>query len=136
MELLKLKKLQDAYSPHERQGRRSHMYMAIAVDVNPKDKLNYRVWHLIIGRHGKVTGIGVKSKNELLKSAFENFRRYGETNWRCFKKGEEKSTPIEIADFVAMNSFENTHFGNLPTLAEFQKTLNELEANLELRSIA
>lgn len=112
------------------------MYMAVAVDTNPKDKQNYRVWHLTIGRHGKVTGIGVKSKQELIQNAFENFRRYESTNWRCFQKGMDHSTPIEITDFVAMNSLENTHFGNLPTLAEFQETLDQLQANLELRSIA
>jgi hypothetical protein len=112
------------------------MYMAVAVDTNKKQPQNYRVWYLVIGKYGEVQSIGVKTKEELLKSAFENFRRNGSTNWRCFKKGEEKSTSIEITDFIAMNTFENTHFGNLPTLNEFQNTLDNLQANLELRSIA
>jgi len=65
-----------------------------------------------------------------------NFQKTGKSNWRCFQKEREASTEIEVFDFIAMNTFENTHFGNLPTLSEFQVTLNALEGSFELRSIA
>tara|TARA_B100001971_G_scaffold215193_1_gene259930 strand:- start:7584 stop:7928 length:345 start_codon:yes stop_codon:yes gene_type:complete len=114
------------------------MKLAVAVEVNkhPAERHNYKIWYLEIGPNGKVQGMGVKTKEEIIQDLFENYQKTGETNWRCFKKDREESEPIEITDFIAMNAFENTHFGNLPTLSEFQKTLDSLEANLELRSIA
>lgn len=114
------------------------MYLAVAVETprNPTQKQNYKVWYLEIGPNGEVRNVGVKTKEELLKSIFDNFKLTKKTNWRCFKKEREKSEPIEIFDFIAMNHGENTHFGSLPTLAEFQETLDSLKTNLELRSIA
>lgn len=114
------------------------MYLAVAVETSkhPSRKQDYKIWYLEVGTDGKVHGVGVKSKEELIASIFENYRLTGKTNWRCFQKEREESTAIEIYDFIAMNSNENTHFGNLPTLSEFQTTLDSLQANLELRSIA
>lgn len=114
------------------------MYLAVAVETprNPTQKQNYKVWYLEIGPNGEVRNVGVKTKEELLKSIFDNFKLTKKTNWRCFRKDREKSEPIEIYDFIAMNYAENTHFGNLPTLSEFQGTLDSLKTNLELRSIA
>lgn len=114
------------------------MYLAVAVETprNPKNKLDYKVWYLEIGSSGKVCSIGVKTREELLKNIFDNFKLTKKTHWRCFQKDQEQSTPIEIFDFITMNQGENTHFGNLPTLNEFQSTLDSLKANLELRSIA
>lgn len=114
------------------------MFLAVAVETSkhPTHKQDYKIWYLEVGADGKVQGVGVKSKPEMLKSIFENCQQTGNTNWRCFQKDREESTAIEIYDFIAMNSNENTHFGNLPTLSEFQLTLDSLQANLELRSIA
>jgi len=114
------------------------MNLAVAVEVNkhPAERQNYKIWYLEIGSNGKVQGMGVKKKEDLIQDLFRNYQQTGETNWRCFKKDREESEPIEIIDFISMNAFENTHFGDLPTLSEFQKTLDSLEANLELRSIA
>lgn len=114
------------------------MYLAVCVEPSktPSEKQNYKIWYLELNSAGKVVGIGVKTKDELVKSVMENFQKTGKTNWRCFQKEREASTEIEVFDFVSMNSYENTHFGQLPTLSEFQATLNALEANLELRSIA
>lgn len=114
------------------------MYLAVAVETHkhPSMKNNYKVWYLEIGPSGKVRGVGVKTKEEVVKSVFENYQQTGKTHWKCFQKDREASTPIEIYDFIAMNTNCNTHFGNLPTLAEFQTTLDSLRANLELRSIA
>ncbi|MBD66179.1 MAG: hypothetical protein CME62_13290 [Halobacteriovoraceae bacterium] len=114
------------------------MNLAVCVEPcsNPTKKNEYKIWYLELNNDGKVIGIGVKSKDELVQNVMENFQKTGQTNWRCFKKDEEASTEIEVFDFIAMNTFENTHFGNLPTLSEFQATLNALESNLELRSIA
>ncbi len=114
------------------------MFLAIAVESkqHPKSQNDYRVWYLEIDDCGQVVGCGVKSKKELVENLFENYRRTGKSNWRAFKKKEERSTPIEIFDFVAMNVHENTHFGNLPTLSEFQTVLDTLQSRLELRSIA
>lgn len=114
------------------------MFLAIAVEAksHPRNKQDYKIWYLEVATSGKVQAIGVKSRKELIESVFENFRQTGKTNWRCFQKEREESSAIEFFDFISMNSFENTHFGTLPTLKEFQKTLDALQANLELRSIA
>ena len=118
--------------------RRFAMFLAVAVETNkhPSMRNNYKVWYLEIGPNGKVRGVGVKTKEDVIKSVFDNYRLTGKTHWRCFQKDRESSTAIEIFDFIAMNTNDNTHFGNLPTLSEFQTTLDSLRANLELRSIA
>jgi hypothetical protein len=112
--------------------------MAVAVEQSktPRQTTDYKVWYLEIGDNRNVQGIGVKSREELVQNLFENYRQTGKSNWRAFKKESEQSTPIEIYDFISMNINENTHFGNLPTLAEFQQTLDALSSNFELRSIA
>lgn len=114
------------------------MYLAIAVEMkqHPKNQNDYRVWYLEIDECGQVVGVGVKSKDEVVESLFANYRKNGKSNWRAFRKGAEKSTPIEIFDFVSMNMHENTHFGSLPTLSEFQNVLDTLQSRLEFRSIA
>jgi hypothetical protein len=114
------------------------MYLAIAVEAkqHPKHQNDYRVWYLEINSGGQVVSVGVKTKQEMVENLFENYRRTGKSNWRAFEKGAEKSKPIEIFDFVSMNMMENTHFGNLPTLNEFQTVLDTLQSRLELRSIA
>lgn len=114
------------------------MNLAVCVEPNkhPQKRHEYKVWYLELGTGGRVQGIGVATREELIQSAMENFRFSGETKWRCFQKESESSTEIEIFDFIAMNTFENTHFGNLPTLGEFQSTLDSLQNNFELRSIA
>ncbi len=114
------------------------MFLAIAVETkqHPKNQNDYRVWYLEIDSSGQVINVGVKTKHELVETLFENYRKTGKSNWRAFQKGAEKSTPIEIFDFVSMNMNENTHFGNLPTLSEFQTVLDTLQSRLELRSIA
>jgi hypothetical protein len=114
------------------------MYLAIAVETkqHPKNQNDYRVWYLEIDSSGQVVGVGVKGRQELVENLFENYRKTGKSNWRAFEKGAEKSRSIEIFDFVSMNMFENTHFGNLPTLSEFQTVLDTLQSRLELRSIA
>ncbi len=114
------------------------MFLAIAVETkqHPKHQTDYRVWYLEIDANGQVIGVGVKTKQEIIESLFKSFSQTGKSNWRAFLKGAEKSIPIEIFDFVSMNMFENTHFGQLPTLSEFQEVLNALQSRLELRSIA
>lgn len=114
------------------------MFLAIAVESrqHPKHQQDYRVWYLEIDEAGQVVGVGVKSKQELVEHLFENYRKTGKSNWRAFQKGAEKSTPIEIFDFVSMNMHENTHFGSLPSLSEFQQVLDTLQSRLEFRSIA
>ncbi len=118
--------------------KEDHMNLAVCVEPNkhPEKKNDYKIWYLEINSRGKVVGIGVKSKEELVASVLENFRATGKTNWRCFQQEREASTEIEVYDFISMNMFENTHFGNLPTLSQFQATLDALESSFELRSIA
>ncbi len=114
------------------------MNLAVCVEPNnhPEKRNDYKVWYLELDSRSKVVSIGVKTKEELVKSVLSNFQTTGKTNWRCFRKDHESSIEIEVFDFIAMNTFENTHFGNLPTLNEFQSTLNSLESSFELRSIA
>jgi len=114
------------------------MFLAIAVETkqHPKNQNDYRVWYLEVDSNGHVIHVGVKTKQELVENLFENYRKNGKSNWRAFQKGAEKSTSIEIFDFVSMNMHENTHFGNLPSLSEFQTVLDTLQSRLELRSIA
>lgn len=114
------------------------MFLAIATETrshhNHQD--DYRVWYLETDERGEVIGVGVKSKRELIQSLFENHRKFGHSNWKAFLKGEEKPKSIEILDFVSQGMFENTHFGELPTLSEFQNVLDSLQSRLELKSAA
>ncbi len=121
-----------------RESKEVFMFLAIAVEnkQHPKNQNDYRVWYLEIDANGQVVGVGVKTKQEMVENLFENYRKTGKSNWRAFQKGAEKSSPVEIFDFVSMNMHENTHFGNLPTLSEFQTVLDTLQSRLELRSIA
>jgi hypothetical protein len=121
---------------NETQG--GFMYLAVAVETkqHPKHLQDYRVWYLEVNGAGQVVGVGVKTKTELIESLFQSVRKTGQSNWRAFCKDAEKSHPIEVADFICMNMHENTHFGNLPTLHEFQSVLDALSAQLEIRSIA
>jgi hypothetical protein len=114
------------------------MFMAIAVESarHPLNRGDYKVWYLEIDTAGNVVGIGVMKREEMVQNLFNNYQKTGKSNWRAFTKGAEESTPIEVYDFISQNMHENTHFGNLPTLAEFQATLNRLETSLELRAIA
>jgi predicted helicase len=114
------------------------MNLAIAVESkrHPKNQNDYRVWYLEIDECGQVVGVGVKSKQEMVENLFENYRKTGKSNWRAFQKCAERSTPVEIFDFVSMNMHDNTHFGNLPSLSEFQNVLDTLQSRLEFRSIA
>ena len=114
------------------------MNMAIACESIKQNKTqnDYKVWYLEIDDRSLVVGVGVKTKDELIADLFTHYGKTGKSNWRAFKKGAEHSTAIEIYDFISKNVYENTHFGNLPTLSEFQTTLESLQMNLELRSIA
>lgn len=113
-------------------------FMAVAVETSqhPKNSFDYRVWYLELDGQGNVVSIGVKTKNELIESLFASYQKTGKSCWRALLKDQEKSVAIDALDFIAMNTYQNTHFGELPTLAEFQETLNHLSSNLELRSIA
>jgi hypothetical protein len=113
-------------------------FMAIAVESSrhPKTRSNYKIWYLIINKFGEVVGIGTKSREELVQSIFENYRRFGKSHWRAFCEDDEKSRLIELYDFIAQGLYQNTHFGNLPTLSTFQETLNQLQLKLEVRAIA
>lgn len=124
--------------PDNETDKEDHMNLAVCVEPNkhPEKKNDYKVWYLELDSRGKVVGINVKSREGLIKNVLENFHKTGKSNWRCFQKEREASTEIEVIDFIAMNSHENTHFGNLPTLSEFQTTLNSLQSGFELRSIA
>jgi len=114
------------------------MYMAIAAESSghPARKSNYRVWYLEINKRGDVIGVGVKSKEELVESIFANYAETGDSCWRAFRRNFDHSTAIEIFDFISQNDHENTHFGELPTLSEFQGTLDALKMNFEFKAIA
>lgn len=114
------------------------MKMAIAVETfkHPDKKSDYKVWYLNLSPIGEVVGIGVATRKELVQDVFTQYRKSGKSGWRAFCKESDASRPIEVFDFIAQNTCENTHFGNLPTLAEFQETLNHLQMNLELCPVA
>jgi hypothetical protein len=114
------------------------MKLAIAVETtsSSKNPQDYRVWFLEVNSAGNVVNVGVKAREELVRDLFESYKKTGKSNWRAFLKGAEKSQGIEPFDFISMNVHENTHFGNLPTIAEFQTVLDALQSNLEIRSIA
>lgn len=110
--------------------------IAIAVDPHPTMKEKYTIWYIEVGMTGRVKHVGSIAKDDLIESLFKQYHLSGETTWRVFRKEAEKSTPIEITDFMAMNINENTHFGNLPHLEEFQKTLEVLQFNMEIKKSA
>jgi len=112
--------------------------MAIAVEnfKHPDKRSDYKIWFLELNKLGEVINIGVRDREKLVQCIFKEYQRTGQSGWRAFCQDAEQSRPIEIYDFIAQNSMENTHFGNLPTLAEFQETLNYLQMNLEVRAVA
>lgn len=114
------------------------MFIAIAIERSqiPFKKDDYKIWYLETNHFGNVVSIGVKKPNEVLNNLIQYHQRTGKSNWRFFEKNSQTSRPIEILDFISLNDDQNTHFGNLPTLAEFQETLRSLEMNLQLRSVA
>ena len=114
------------------------MKMAIAVETkkHPREKNNYRIWFLEMSELGQVVSIGVKTREELVQDLMSDYKIYGKSRWRAFLKEREESTPIELYDFIARSMHDNTHFGQLPTLCEFQATLDALGSKLELRSCA
>ena len=67
---------QDARENHTH-TREAHMFMAIAAETfkHPLRKSDYKVWYLEIDNAGSVVGIGVKTREEVLKSLFDFFRR-------------------------------------------------------------
>jgi len=114
------------------------MFMAVAVESakHPLNRGDYKVWYLEIDSGNNVIGIGVMPKAEMVKNLFQNYQKTGSSNWKAFAKGADESKAIEVYDFISQNMHENTHFGKLPTLAEFQETLNRLQSSFELRAIA
>ena len=116
----------------------SKRFMAIAVENyrHPLKRSDYKVWYLELNKENDVIGIGVKTREELVQSVFTNYHQFGQSCWRAFCKDKDHSTPIDVVDFIAQNSLENTHFGNLPTLSQFQKTLDHLNMTFELQSLA
>ncbi|MBL7666288.1 MAG: hypothetical protein JNM93_14230 [Bacteriovoracaceae bacterium] len=116
--------------------RRTNLAIAVETKKHPKHQIDYKVWYLELDESGQVLGVGVKTKEDLIKSLFESYQKSGQSNWRAFLKGADSSCAIEAYDFISKNSQENTHFGNLPTLGEFQQTIDALQMNLQLRSIA
>lgn len=114
------------------------MFLAIAAEAakHPGRRQDYKVWYLELDERKEVIGIGVKTREELVKALFEEYRKNGRSTWRAFQKDAESSTAIELTDFISQNIYENTHFGNLPSISEFQETLDCLHLNLELRAIA
>lgn len=114
------------------------MFMAVAAESakHPLNRGDYKVWYLEIDTGGNVIGIGVMARAEMVQNLFHNYQKSGNSNWKAFTKGAEESKPIEVYDFISQNMHENTHFGNLPSLSEFQETLNRLQTSFELRAIA
>lgn len=114
------------------------MFLAIAAEASkhPGRRQDYKVWYLELDDRKEVVGIGVKTREELVKSLFEQYRKTGSTQWRAFLQNAQSSTEIELTDFISQNIYENTHFGTLPNISEFQETLDCLHLNLELKAIA
>lgn len=114
------------------------MFLAIAAETSkhPGRRQDYKVWYLELDEQKEVIGIGVKTREELVRNLFEQYRQKGRSQWRGFLLGAQHSTEIQLTDFISQNVHENTHFGNLPTLDQFQETLDCLEMNLELKASA
>lgn len=114
------------------------MKIAIAVETfkHPEKRSDYKVWYLTLGQHHEIINIGILTREELVQDIFQQYRKNGKSGWRAFCVESERSREIEVFDFIAQNSNENTHFGNLPTLDQFQSTLDHLQMNFEVRSVA
>ena len=114
------------------------MKMAIAAEeqFNHDGTPDYRVWFLHLNEDKEVIAIGAKSREELVESIFFNIQQTGTSGWSAMLKNRDRTTEVELYDFITKDPSENTHFGNLPTLEEFQDTLNRLQSNLEIRALA
>lgn len=113
-------------------------YLIIACEnfQSLEGKLDYKVWYLEMGAKGEVFDLKSKKREELIRSLMENHQRYGRSLWRAFLKDREESVSIDLFDFVAKSTDDNTHFGNLPTINELQETLKQLKVRLEIKSLA
>ncbi len=47
--------------------RKTNLAVAVETKKHPKNQSDYRVWYLELDESGKVLGVGVKSKDELIK---------------------------------------------------------------------
>ena len=114
------------------------MFLAIAVESNkhPKNQNDYRVWYLELGASGDIHGIGVKSKDQVIESLFANYQKTESLTGRLSLKTQKHRHQLRYLILFRSNTFENTHFGNLPTLSEFQKTLDQLNMNFEIKPLA
>jgi len=109
-------------------------FMAIAVEPakNLQEPENYRVWYLQLNSRKEVIGIAVKARKDLIHQLLHQYKQYGKSLWKAFLLGQSESTIIELFDFISMGQFQNTHFGVLPTIHEFQGTLDRLKSTREL----
>jgi hypothetical protein len=112
------------------------MIIAVETTKHPERQGEYRVWYLELNHNKDVIAVNVTSKDQLVKSIMRDVQRTGKSSWRAFLKGESQSKPVELIDFIGQSRFENTHFGNLPHLSEFQNLLDQLKLGLEIRAIA
>ncbi len=112
------------------------MIIAVETHKHPERQGDYRVWYLTLNHNKDVTSVNVASKEELVQSIMRDVKNCGKSSWRAFLKDASSSKPVELMDFIGQNRFENTHFGNLPHLHEFQHLLDRLKLGLEIRAIA
>lgn len=95
------------------------MFLAIAVDTH-QHKNDYDIWFLEFDDFKQLKRIGQISREELIDELFQR------KNWYALSKNDPEPKPIELVDFVSLNMFYNTHFGNLATVDEMQSTIDLL----------
>ena len=56
--------------------KEAFMKMAVAVETfkHPERQSDYKIWFLNLGKKGDVIGIGVKTREELIQSLFQEYR--------------------------------------------------------------
>lgn len=97
---------------------------------NPTTEFDYRLWYCEINAMGNICSIRTKTCEELIESLFWQKNHLGESFWRVLRKGAENTDEITFSDFISINQFENTHFGNLPTLSEFERSIDVVKYEL------
>lgn len=99
--------------------------VVLAVDAkkHPKFKCEYHIWYAVFNSEAKLQKFGRYSKDQLIENIFADIRRWGSSSWFALNCHSDQLRPIELIDFLSMENFSNSHFGNLPYISQFDQSL-------------
>lgn len=110
--------------------------MKIVLALSHTESKNYELWYAKLDQAYQIESLLKIDKESLIKELFQDYATGGKSSWEVLQKKSGNIEPIELTDFVSMNTYSNTHFGDLPTTEEFNEVLHHLNINLKLEALA